>query len=71
MDKTYDFKDFTKIELSNSFQYDIKQADNYSVVISAPQNELDRIDIRQAAECRAQPFLRIAGEAVKAYKEVQ
>jgi hypothetical protein len=50
VDKTYDFKDFTKIELSNSFQYDIKQADNYSVVISAPQNELDRIDIRQSGD---------------------
>jgi hypothetical protein len=50
IDKTYDFKDFTKIELSNSFQYDIKQADNYSVVISAPQNELDRIDIRQSGD---------------------
>jgi hypothetical protein len=50
IDKTYDFKDFTKIDLSSSFQYDIKQGDNYSVVISAPQNELDRIDIRQSAD---------------------
>jgi hypothetical protein len=50
IDKTYDFKDFTKIELSSSFQYDIKQADNYSVVLSAPQNELDRIDIRQSGD---------------------
>ena len=48
IDKTYDFKDFTNIELSSSYQYDFRQADTYSVVISAPQSTLDRVDIRQS-----------------------
>jgi hypothetical protein len=48
IDKTYDFKDFANIELSGSYQYEFRQADTYSVIISAPQSTLDRVDIRQS-----------------------
>ena len=48
VDKTYDFKDFTGVEISNAYQYEITQADTYSVMVSAHQNVLDRVDIRQS-----------------------
>jgi hypothetical protein len=63
VDKNYDFKNFTDIELSSAFQYDIKQGDNYSVVISAPQKVFERIDARQSGDTinvgmRFIPFLQ-------------
>ena len=41
VEKTYDFKDFTNVEISNAFQYEIKQSDTYSVVVSAHENLLN------------------------------
>ena len=48
VDKTYDFKDFTGVKISENYQYDIRQADNYSVVISAREDVFERVDIRQS-----------------------
>jgi hypothetical protein len=48
VDKPYDFKDFTDIELTNAYQYEITQADTFSVVISAHEYVFDRVDIRQS-----------------------
>jgi hypothetical protein len=48
VDKTYDFKDFTGVKISENYQYDIGQADNYSVVISARADVFERVDIRQS-----------------------
>ena len=48
VDKTYDFKDFTEVKISENYQYDIKQSDTYSVVISAREDVFERVDIRQS-----------------------
>jgi hypothetical protein len=45
VEKTYDFKDFTNVEISNAYQYEITQSDNYSVVVSTPESLVDHLDI--------------------------
>jgi hypothetical protein len=48
VEKTYDFTDFTNVEISDAFQYDIKQSDSYSVVVSIHENLVDHLDIHQS-----------------------
>lgn len=48
VEKNYAFQDFTDVEISNAFQYDIKQSDTYSVVVSVHENQIDRLDIHQS-----------------------
>jgi hypothetical protein len=48
VEKTYDYKDFTRVELSDAIQYEVKQSDNYSVVISAHENIIEHLDIHQS-----------------------
>ena len=45
VEKNYDFKDFTNVEISNAYQYEITQSDNYSVVVSTPESLVDHLDI--------------------------
>ena len=45
--KTYDFKDFTGVEISDAIQYEVKQSNSYSVVVSANQNTIDHLDVHQ------------------------
>jgi hypothetical protein len=49
-DKTFDYKDFTDVEVSSAFEYDITRADNYSVIVSAHENLLDRVDVSQSGK---------------------
>ena len=48
VEKTYDFKDFTGVEISDAIQYEVKRSDSYSVVVSANQNTIDHLDIHQS-----------------------
>jgi hypothetical protein len=48
MDKTYDFTNFTGIQISDALQFEIKQADSYSVVISAHENVFEHLNIHQS-----------------------
>jgi hypothetical protein len=45
IEKSYDFKDFTDVELADAFQFEIKQADNYSVVVSTKDEDLKYLDV--------------------------
>jgi hypothetical protein len=46
--KSYDFKDFSKIEVSSAMQYEISQAPDFSVSVSARQNILTYVDVYQS-----------------------
>ena len=48
--KTFDFTEFTRVEIGSAFEYEIRQADNYSIVITAGSNELDDISVTQSGE---------------------
>jgi hypothetical protein len=50
VDKTYDFKDFTAVQISDSFQYDVQQSDSYSITVSTFSNLIDRLDIHQSGD---------------------
>jgi len=48
MDKSYDFTNFTGIQVSDTLQFEVKQADAYSVVVSAHENVFDHLDMHQS-----------------------
>ena len=48
VEKTYDFKDFTNVEISDACRYDIQQSDNYSIVASGHEYVIERMDIQQS-----------------------
>ena len=48
VNKTYDFKDFTNVQISNSFHYDLEQSDTFSVSAATYSSLLDRLDIHQS-----------------------
>jgi len=47
-EKTYDFTNFTGIQISDALQFVVKQADSYSVVVSAHENVFDHLDMHQS-----------------------
>jgi hypothetical protein len=47
-EKTYDFKDFSDVEISSAVQYEVKQSDSYSVVVSTYENNIEHLDIYQS-----------------------
>ena len=48
MEKTYEFTNFTNIEISDACRYDIQQSDNYSIVVSGHEYVIERMDIQQS-----------------------
>ena len=48
VNKTYNFKDFTNVQISNSFHYDLEQSDTFSVSAAIYSSLLDRLDIHQS-----------------------
>jgi hypothetical protein len=49
-EKTYDFSNFTGVSISDALQFDIKQADTYSVVVSAHENVFEHLDMHQSGD---------------------
>jgi len=47
VEKTYDYKDFTDVDLSDAVNYEITEDSSYSVVVLASDNNLKYMDIRQ------------------------
>lgn len=47
IEKAYDFTDFTSVEISDAFKYEVQQSDGYSVVVSAHENLFEHMDIHQ------------------------
>ena len=43
----YAFTNFTKIEISSAFEFEIKQSGSYSVNVTADDNVIDRVQISQ------------------------
>jgi len=41
----YDYSNFSNVEISNSFEFDISQSDTYSITTSTHQNVVDFLDI--------------------------
>lgn len=50
VEQAYDFKDFTNVQISDVFEYEITQSDTYSVVVSARESSFSRLDIRQSGD---------------------
>ena len=48
VNKTYNFKDFTNVQISNSFHYDLEQSDTFSVSAATYSSLLDLLDIHQS-----------------------
>ena len=48
IEKTYEFTNFTNIEISDACRYDIQQSDNYSIVVSGHEYVIERMDIQQS-----------------------
>ena len=48
VNKSYDFNNFTEIEISNAFVYDITRADNISININCHENLVEHLDISQS-----------------------
>ena len=43
----YDFEDFTKVDISNTFRADIRQSDTFSVSVEVDDNVLELIEVTQ------------------------
>lgn len=48
VNQTFDFNNFTEIEISNAFVYDITRADNFSININCHENLVDHLDISKS-----------------------
>jgi hypothetical protein len=48
IEKKYDFTDFTKIEISHDFQYDISRANTYSLTVSTHENLVESLDVSES-----------------------
>ncbi|HSW58566.1 MAG TPA: head GIN domain-containing protein [Dehalococcoidales bacterium] len=46
--RTYEHKDFSEIEISSAIRFDITHAENYSLVMSAPENLVNYLDIKKS-----------------------
>jgi hypothetical protein len=47
VEKTYDFTNFSAVEVSDSFNYNIQQGTAYSITVSLRQYLVDKVDIHQ------------------------
>jgi hypothetical protein len=47
VERTYDFKDFTGVEISDAIKYEITHADTFSVSVFTPADLVDRLDVYQ------------------------
>ena len=50
MEKTYDYQDFTGIEVSNAFQYDIQRSSSYGITITTRENIIPYLDIYKSGK---------------------
>lgn len=48
--RTYDFTDFTWVEIGSAFEYEIRQADNFSISVTAGSNIFDDITVTKSGE---------------------
>jgi hypothetical protein len=48
VEKAYDFTDFTEIEISHDFQYDISRADTFSLTVSTHENLVKSLDVSKS-----------------------
>lgn len=46
----YNYENFTEIDVSNTFQYEITRADNFSININSHQNLVEHLDITQSGK---------------------
>jgi hypothetical protein len=47
VEKTYDFTNFSAVEISDSFNYNIQQGTAYSITVSVRQHLTDKVDVHQ------------------------
>jgi hypothetical protein len=50
VEETFDYKDFTNVEISSAIEYEINQASDYSVKVATHENILDLLDIHQSGK---------------------
>jgi hypothetical protein len=50
VEKTYDYQDFTSLEISNAFQYDVRQSSTCSISITTRENIIPHLDIYKSGK---------------------
>jgi hypothetical protein len=50
VEKSYDFKDFTGVEVSDAIKYEVRQSDSYSLVVSTHENLVEHLDVYQSGK---------------------
>jgi len=48
--KTYDFRDFTRIEVTDSFEVEISRGDEFKVEVTVDDNLVDRLRVEQSGD---------------------
>ncbi|UCG53889.1 MAG: DUF2807 domain-containing protein [Dehalococcoidia bacterium] len=46
----YTFSDFTKVEISSAFEFDVSQAGSYSVIVTADDNVIDKVQVTKEGD---------------------
>jgi hypothetical protein len=47
IEKTFDFKDFSTVEISSAIKYQIRHTDEYSITVSTYENVMKHLDVHQ------------------------
>jgi hypothetical protein len=50
VEKSYDFKDFSGVEISDAIKYEVKQSDSFSLVVSTHENIVEHLDVYQSGK---------------------
>jgi hypothetical protein len=50
VEKNYQLSDFSEIEISNDFEYDISRSETYSIIASTHKNLVDHLDISTSGQ---------------------
>ena len=59
--KDYDFSDFSKVEVSNAFEFKISQSSSYSVSITADDNVIEKVQVTKEGDTLIIGLDRIIG----------
>jgi len=67
--RQYDFSDFTKVEISSAFDYEIERSNTYSISITADDNMFEHIEVTKQGdtlEIDLKPFLNFGTVTLEA-----
>ena len=59
--KDYDFSDFSKVEVSNAFEFEISESSSYSISITADDNVIEKVQVTKEGDTLKIGLNRIIG----------